>query len=91
MRKMLAVIITDNGQEAVDQIFAGKKAVGSVLCVAFLPTVAVCPETRRPTFMPIKIATVISLASNATLPHSLYLELWCANEVMQRKLRVDLK
>jgi len=88
MRTMLATLVADNGQKEIDQIFAGKKAVGSVLCIAFLPTVAISPETQQPTFMPIKIATVISLASSAILPHSLYLELWCANEVMQRKLRL---
>jgi len=34
----------DNGQEAIDRVFAGKKAVGSILCVAFIPTVARNPK-----------------------------------------------
>jgi hypothetical protein len=87
MRAMVGAVIADNGQQEIDRIFAGKKAVGHVLCIAFLPTIAISPETGRPTFMPIKISTVFSLASSAPLPHSLYLELWCANEVMQRKLQ----
>jgi hypothetical protein len=80
--------VRDNGQPAIDAIFAGKKAVGRVLCTAFLPTVAISPDTGVPTFMPLKIATLVTLASDAPLPHSLHLEIWCANEVMQRRLKL---
>ena len=86
MRTMLGAVIRDNGQAAVDQIFLNKKAAGSVLCIAFIPTIVLSPETGKPTFMPIKISTIIHMASNITLSHSLYLENWCANEVMQRRL-----
>ena len=83
VRDMLSIIVHDNGQQSVDAIFASKKAVGAVLCLVFLPTIAVSPDTHRPTFMPIKLATLVGLASGATLPTSLVQELIACNAAMQ--------
>ena len=83
MRVMVSQVLWDNGQTAIDAIFAGKKAVGSVLCMAFAPTVAAHPDTGKPTFMPIKVPVVVHIATGATIPNAFCHEISEANEGMQ--------
>jgi len=83
MRVMVSQVLWDNGQTEVDAIFTGKKAVGSVLCVAFAPTVAAHPHTGKPTFMPIKVPVVVHIATGATVPDDFHNEISEANEGMQ--------
>ena len=82
-RTMLTQIVLDNGQSAVDALFAGKKAVGSVLCIAFCPTVAVHPTTNRPTMMPLKVAYLVDLAPQKAPPPDFLSELDILNRKMQ--------
>jgi len=86
LNQMISKIVIDNGQAAIDAIFAGKKAAGTVLCLAFFPTVATNPLTGNPVVMPIKIATLVEMAPSHPLSSTLHSEIEAANEVMQRKL-----
>lgn len=86
LNQMISKIVIDNGQAAIDAIFAGKKAAGTVLCLAFFPTVARNPLTGNAVVMPIKIATLVEMAPNHPLSSALHSEIEAANEVMQRKL-----
>jgi hypothetical protein len=83
MRVMVSQVLWDNGQTSIDAIFAGKKAVGSILCVAFAPTVAAHPATGKPTFMPIKVSVVVHIATQVTISDIFYHEISQANEGMQ--------
>lgn len=83
MVTMVSQVIWDNGQAAIDAIFSGKKAVGTVLCIAFTPMVAAHPITQRPTFMPFKVPVLVNLATTVSMTSSLAYELREANEGMQ--------
>ncbi len=84
--KMISKIVIENGQPAVDAVFAGKKAVGAVLCLAIFPTVARNPETGNAVVMPIKVAILVELAPSYPISKSLHSEIELANDAMQRKL-----
>lgn len=66
-RQMIGQMVVDNGQPAIDALFHGKKATGSVLCLAFFPTVALHPRTGNPTVMPLKVGTVVSISEENPL------------------------
>ena len=84
--QMIDQVVEDNGQAAIDEIFAGKKAVGSVLCLAIFTTIAGNPLTGNPIVMPIKMAVHIPLASKFNLSGDFYEEVLLANQAMQRNL-----
>lgn len=86
LNKMISQIVIDNGQADVDAIFAGKKAVGTVLCLAIFPTVARNPVTGNPVVMPIKVATLVEMSRGRHLSAALHREIWSANDAMQRNL-----
>jgi hypothetical protein len=86
LSQMISQVVADNGQPAIDAIFAGKKAAGAVLCLAFFPTVAMNPLTGNPVVMPIKVATLVEMAPSHPLSPTLHSEIEAANEAMQRKL-----
>lgn len=86
LHKMISQIVMDNGQADVDAIFAGKKAVGTVLCLAIFPTVARNPVTGNPVVMPIKVATLVEMSRSRPLSAAIYREIWAANDAMQRNL-----
>lgn len=68
------------------EIFAGKKAVGTVLCLAVFPTVARNPLTGNPVVMPIKVATLVEVAPSHPISVSLHAEIEAANHKMQTEL-----
>jgi hypothetical protein len=83
MITMVSQVVWDNGQAAVDAIFSGKKAVGTVLCISFVPMIAAHPKTLRPTFMPFKVPVLVNLATNPPVSPSFYTQIEEANEGMQ--------
>lgn len=86
MRAMVSQIVLDNGQAAIDALFAGKKAVGSVLCISFCPTVASHPVTSRPTVMPLKVAVIIHLVAGKEPSQVFCAEIERLNHEMQTVL-----
>lgn len=86
LRKLISDVVTDNGQQAIDDIFAGKKAASSILCVAFIPTVARNPNTGNAVVMPLKVATVIHLSANCPPSTAMTAEIEEANHIMQTVL-----
>ncbi|BBF94341.1 hypothetical protein [Blastochloris tepida] len=86
VRAMVTQVVCENGQSAIDNIFIKKKAVGAVLCLAFIPVVAKHPETGLNTFMPLKICVIVKLSSSVQLPMSLMGELYEINDAMQKFL-----
>lgn len=86
LRKMISDIVTDNGQQTIDDVFAGKKATSSILCVAFIPTVARNPDTGNAVVMPLKVATVIHLSANSPPSIAMMAEIKGANDIMQTVL-----
>lgn len=83
---MIVDVLKDNGQEAIDNVFAGKKAVGSILCVAFIPTVARNPTTGNAVVMPLKVATIVDLVVDRRPSIELFVEIQAANDIMQTVL-----
>lgn len=83
---MVSQIVTDNGQQAVDAIFAGKRAAGDVLCMALFPTVARNPLTGNAVVMPIKVATIVQLVPNQPMSAAMLKEVDAANVRMQTQL-----
>ncbi|MFG6500117.1 hypothetical protein [Sulfitobacter sp. 1A15106] len=83
---MIEQLIADNGQAEIDKIFAGKKTVGSILCLAIFTTVAKNPLTGNPVAMPIKMAVHIPVASKCNLAGDFYDEVNLANHAMQQNL-----
>lgn len=86
LRKMISDIVTDNGQQAIDDVFAGKKATSSILCVAFIPTVAKNPNTGNAVVMHLKVATLVHLSENRPLSETMIEEIRSANHTMQTVL-----
>jgi hypothetical protein len=86
LTEMIFDIVKDNGQEAIGNVFAGKKAVGSILCVAFIPTVARNPVTGNTVVMPLKVATLINLVADRLLSAEMQAEIEAANHTMQTAL-----
>ncbi|OLP59592.1 hypothetical protein BJF93_20485 [Xaviernesmea oryzae] len=84
--QMVSQVVIDNGQAEIDRIFAGKKAVGAVLCLGVFPTVARNPLTGNPVVMPVKVATVVEVAPNHPISDSLHAEIEAANDKMQTEL-----
>lgn len=83
---MISDVLKDNGQEAIDDVFAGKKAVGSILCVAFIPTVARNPITGNAVVMPLKVATLVNLVADRPPSAAMLAEIEAANHTMQTAL-----
>jgi hypothetical protein len=83
---MISDVLKDNGQEAIDAVFAGKKAVGSILCVAFIPTVARNPVTGNAVVMPLKVATLVNLVAKRPPSAEMQAEIEAANHTMQTAL-----
>jgi hypothetical protein len=83
---MISDVLKDNGQTAIDNVFAGKKAVGSILCVAFIPTVAKNPETGNAVVMPLKVATLVNLVVDRPPSAEMRAEIEAANHTMQTAL-----
>ncbi|MAY28166.1 MAG: hypothetical protein CL627_02775 [Aurantimonas sp.] len=83
---MISDVLKDNGQEAIDNVFAGTKAVGSILCVAFIPTVARNPQTGNPVVMPLKVATLVNLVADRPPSTEMLAEIAAANHTMQTSL-----
>lgn len=85
-RQMVGQIVVDNGQAKIDALFRGKKATGSVLCLAFCPTVALHPETSKPVVMPLKVGTVVAISEENPLSDAFGTELTVLNHMMQTSL-----
>jgi hypothetical protein len=86
LNQMISQVVADNGQATIDAIFAGTKTAGTVLCLAFFPTVAANPLTGNPVVMPIKVATLVEMAPGQPLSPALHGEIEAANDEMQRRL-----
>ena len=80
---MISQVVIDNEKSEMDKLFTGKKAVGSVLCIAIFPTVAINPVTGNPVVMPIKIAIVIELSLKNPMSAPFLDEITAANHMMQ--------
>jgi hypothetical protein len=87
LTKTVTSVVEDNGQPAIDAMFAGKKAVGTILCLAFCPIVAKHPFTGRPTVMPLKVANLVDLYTGRKMSSALLTELTLANHMMQMALQ----
>lgn len=87
LNQMISQMVIDNGQPAIDAVFAGKKAAGSVLCLALFPTVARNPITGNPVVMPIKVATLVEMVPSRPMSPALHAEIEAANHRMQTQLR----
>jgi hypothetical protein len=85
-RQMLAQLIHDNGQAAIDELFRGKKAVSSVLCIVFAPTLAISPLTSLTTVMPLKVPALISLGDQNPISADFFAEVAMINHQMQTVL-----
>lgn len=83
---MIAEVVKDNGQKAIDEIFATKKAVCSILCIAFIPTVARNPDTGNAVVMPLKVATLVNLVAAHLPSAAMQAEIEAANHAMQTVL-----
>lgn len=83
---MIDQVVKDNGQAAIDNIFDGKKAVGSVLCLAIFTIIAENPLSGNPVVMPIKMAVHIPIAPKFMPSEAFYKEILLANHAMQRNL-----
>ena len=83
IQKMISQVVIDNEKSEMDKLFTGKKAVGSVLCIAIFPTVAINPVTGNPVVMPIKIAIVIELSLKNPMSAPFLDEITAANHMMQ--------
>lgn len=86
LNQMVSQVVIDNGQAAIEDAFAGKKAVGSVLCLALFPTVATNPVTGNAVVMPIKVATLVNMVPSQPLSRKLHCEIEVANHRMQTQL-----
>jgi hypothetical protein len=85
-QRMIGQLIHDNGQPAMDELFRGKKAISSVLCIAFAPTLAISPVTCLTTVMPLKVATIVSLGDQNPMPADFLAEAVTINHLMQTVL-----
>jgi hypothetical protein len=83
LNNMISQVLADNGQSRIDAIFAGKKAVGSVLCLAFFPIVATNPCTGNPVVMPLKVPALVEMTSTKPLSIELKSEIESAIHMMQ--------
>ncbi|MHC2019982.1 hypothetical protein [Methylobacterium sp. CM6247] len=86
MKQWISQVVVDNGQPAIDCIFAGKKAAGTVLCLALFPTVARNPKTGNPVVMPIKVAALVEMVPSRPISIALHSEIEAANHRMQIEL-----
>ena len=86
LTQMVSEVVIDNGQAVIDKAFAGKKAAGTVLCLALFPTVATNPVTGNAVVMPIKVATLVDIAPSQPLSDTLHCEIEAANDRMQTQL-----
>lgn len=84
--KMISQVVIDNGQTAIDAVFLGKKAVGTVLCLAMFPIVARNPLTQNPIVMPIKVPILVEMSPICPISVALHREIESANNAMQLKL-----
>ncbi|WP_454632778.1 hypothetical protein [Bradyrhizobium cenepequi] len=84
--RMVDQIVIDNGRPAIDALFRGKKATGSVLCLAFCPTVAFHPQTGKQVVMPLKVGTVVPVSHENPLSDAFGTELTVLNHMMQTTL-----
>ncbi|MGY3233314.1 hypothetical protein ACVMAJ_000204 [Bradyrhizobium sp. USDA 4448] len=82
-KDMFDSLIGDNGQAAIDDLFRGKKAASSVLCVVFAPALAISPATSLATVMPLKVATIISLGDQKPMTAEFLAEIAMMNHQMQ--------
>lgn len=87
LNQWVSQVVIDNGQQAIDALFAGKKAAGTVLCLALFPTVARNPVTGNAVVMPIKVATLVEIVPGRPLSIALHSEIEAANHRMQTQLR----
>jgi len=85
-RQMIARIMIDNGQSKIDELFRGTKTAGSILCLAFSPTVAVHPVTGNPVVMHLKVGTVVQVTTENPVSNALGTELTVLNHMMQTVL-----
>jgi hypothetical protein len=85
-RQIFAQLIHDNGQAAIDDLFRGRKAVSSVLCIVFAPTLAISPATSLATVMPLKVPAIISLGDQNPMTANFVAEIAMINHQMQTVL-----
>lgn len=83
---MVSNVLKDNRQAAIDDVFAGTKAVGSILCVAFIPTVARSPTTGNAVVMPLKVATLVNLVADRLPSAEMSEQIKAAHHTMQTAL-----
>lgn len=86
LNQMISQLVIDNGQAAIDAVFAGKKAAGTVLCLALFPTVARNPITGNAIVMPIKVTTLVEMVPSRPLSIALHNEIEHANHRIQTQL-----
>ncbi|GAB5349055.1 hypothetical protein TMRO357_02728 [Alteriqipengyuania sp. 357] len=88
LSKWISQVVIDNGQSVVDNIFQGRKAVGTVLCIALFPTVARNPKSGNPVVMPIKVAILVEVSPTHPISNALHREVEAANVRMQTVLNL---
>lgn len=88
LRKPLSAVINDNGQSEIDAKFEGKKAVGHVLCLAFVPIVAKHPKSDSAVVMPLKVAVLVDMLTGSKMSDELLVEVTLANDRMQTALGI---
>lgn len=84
--QIFAQLIHDNGQAAIDDLFRGKKAVSSVLCIVFAPTLAISPVTSLATVMPLKVSAIFELGGQNPMSPDFVAEIAMVNHQMQTVL-----
>lgn len=86
IQAMIAKVVADNGEDAIKRLFAEKKTVPAVLCVAFFPIVAPHPETGTRVFMPLKLAMIVNLLSDGEPSAGMMEEIKALHHAMQTVL-----
>lgn len=86
LNNWVSQVVVDNGQDAVDALFVGKKAAGTVLCIGLFATAARNPLTGNAVVMPIKVATLVEIAPANPLSTEIHAEVEAANNRMQLQL-----
>ena len=86
LNEMISEVVNDNGQEMINNVFAGKKAVGAILCIAFIPTVARNPITGNAVVMPLKAVVCVNLVADRLPSNAMSAEIEAAHHTMQTSL-----
>lgn len=80
LTQMISQVVFDNGQDAINAIFLGKKAIGVILYLVIFPPVARNPLTGNAVVVPIKVLTLVEIVPVHPLSAALH-----TNRVRQRR------